>query len=430
VNAGPALETASAPGSRPVRLAVLPAAVLPEFAGGATAHAAALAAGCRDAGLAVRVFAPAGMAALFGPGIAVEPTRIGERPRPVADAVEIARLGRKLRAWRPAVVHAHGVRSGAFAALALLLARGGDPPEPPAGLARGDDPPEPPAGLARGAGRRGRSPRLVVTVHNAPSGGLAARVLFRFLERLCAWRADAVLAASADLAARMRAAGATSVTLFEVPARPAAAPTDEEVAKARADIGANGRPVVLAVGRLAPQKGFDVLVAAAALWRERDNAPLTVIAGDGPQAAELRSLASEAGADVLLLGRRDDIPALLAVADVVVVPSRWEARALVVQEAMRAGRPLVATGVGGTTELTGEDGAVLIAPDDPAALAAAVTKVLVDPPLAAALVRAAVARSASFPTEKDALRAALELYARLAAGTGRQRTGRAVTCRR
>ena len=109
------------------------------------------------------------------------------------------------------------------------------------------------------------------------------------------------------------------------------------------------------------------------------------------------------------------MPALLALADVVVVPSRWEARALVVQEAMRSGRPIVATSVGGTPELTGPDGAILVPPGDPAALARAVAVVLDDAPLAARLGEAARVRSANFPSQQDVIAAALAAYARLVA---------------
>ena len=170
---------------------------------------------------------------------------------------------------------------------------------------------------------------------------------------------------------------------------------------------------------LAEQKGFDVLIEAAGRWRDRDPQPRTVIAGDGPLAAALRARASRVQADALLLGPRNDVPALLAIADVVVVPSRWEARALILQEAMRAGKAIVASRVGGTPELVGSsgqygEGALLIPPGDPAALAAAVTAVLDDQHLAARLCLAARARSATFPTEKDAIDDAMSTYSRLA----------------
>ena len=266
-----------------------------------------------------------------------------------------------------------------------------------------------------------------MTVHNAPPAGRAARIVYSLLERICARRAAIVLCASADLLARMRARGASAAEQFDVPARQALAPAAADLAAARTDIRADGRPVVLAVARLAPQKGLDVLIDAASRWRDRDPQPRTVIAGDGPLAVDLQGQASRNGADVVFLGARNDVPALLEVADVVVVPSRWEARALIIQEAMRLGRPIVATSVGGTPELTGTDGALLVPPEDAPALADAVTAVLDDGSLAARLGEAARQRSAAFGSQQDAVRAALAIYARLAAS---QPAGHDATSRR
>ena len=164
---------------------------------------------------------------------------------------------------------------------------------------------------------------------------------------------------------------------------------------------------MLAVGRLAAQKGFGVLLEAAAAWRDLDPVPLVVIAGDGPLAGELRARASELGVDVVFLEHRDDVPALLAAASVFVLPSRWEGQPLVLQEALRAGTPVVATRVGGIPCLTGQDTALLVPPGDAGALAAAVRAVLTDAPLAAALRVAAVTRAATLPSEADAVTAAL-----------------------
>jgi glycosyltransferase involved in cell wall biosynthesis len=357
------------------------ALVIATVSGGTGQHVAALAAGCRAAGLAVSVYGPPATRSLFGPGTGFTPVTIADRPRPATDGQAILALRRQFAAARPDVVHAHGVRAGAFAALALT--------------------------------GRGRT-ALVVTVHNAPPSGRRSALIYAALERLCARRADVVLCASPDLVARMRGLGAAGARQFDVPAAPPRPPGAAAVARARADIEADGRPVVLAAGRLAAQKGFDVLIAAAGQWRDRTPVPRTVIAGSGPLADQLARQVQQAGADVVLLGERDDVPALLALADVVVVPSRWEARALILQEALRAGRAVVATRSGGTPGLTGEDAAILVAPDDAAALAAAVRTVLDDPPLAARLRRAAVARAATFPTQDDAVRAACALYRDLA----------------
>ena len=178
---------------------------------------------------------------------------------------------------------------------------------------------------------------------------------------------------------------------------------------------ADRRPVVLAVGRLAPQKGFGTLLAAAARWRDRQPRPRVLIAGTGPLAARLATQATGLGVDAEFGGWSDDVPALLARADVFVLPSEWEGQPLVLQEALAAGRPIVATEVGGVRALTGDDAAVLVPPGDPAALAAAILRVLDDPGLAASLTAAAQARAAALPSEDDAVAAVLALYARLTA---------------
>jgi glycosyltransferase involved in cell wall biosynthesis len=280
-------------------------------------------------------------------------------------------------------VHAHGLRAGALAALALLPAA------------------------------RGRRIPLAVTVHNAPPGGGPAGAVYALLERIVARRADAVACVSGDLADRMRRLGAAGVGVAQVPA-PAAAPPDRAaVAAARAGLGGTGRPVVLAVGRLAPQKGFATLLAAAARWQGRDPCPVVVLVGTGPLDRPLRAQADAGGIQIRFLGRRQDVPALIAGADVVVVPSLWEGQPMVVQEALRAGRPLVASRAGGIPDLTGQDGAVLVPPGDEAALAGAVLSVLDQPALAARLSAAARDRATSLPTPAAAVSGALALYQRI-----------------
>ena len=350
--------------------------------GGTGRHAAMLAEGCTARRLTVSVFGPAATRSLF-PAVAFTPVDIADRPRPARDAAAVLRLRRLLARYVPDVVHAHGLRAGAVTALALARTP-----------------------------RRER-PAMVVTTHNAAPSGATARAAYLALERLTARRADAVLCVSADLAARMRRAGARDVALAVVSAPPAAAPSAEAVGQARAAMGAAGRPVVLAVGRLTPQKGFDLLLEAMTILGDREPAPLLVIAGEGPQAARLAPRSAALGSDVRFLGLRADIPALLAAADVVAVPSRWEGQPLIVQEALRAGRPLVASRVGGIPSLTGEDAALLVPPGDPGRLASAVRSLLDDRALASALGAAAVARARALPSEPDAVDAAVTVYRRL-----------------
>jgi glycosyltransferase involved in cell wall biosynthesis len=251
----------------------------------------------------------------------------------------------------------------------------------------------------------------VVTVHNAPpSGGGASALIYRVLERIVAFRADLVLCVSADLEARMRSAGARRTGRAIVP--PPDAETRPRVGRAPA-----GRPMILAAGRLAAQKGFDLLLDAAAHWLDLDPAPLLAIAGDGPLAGELRARAASLGVDAAFLGHRDDIADLLAAAAVFVLPSRWEGQPLILQEALRAGSAIVATRVGGIPDLVGGDAALLVAPYDAPALAAAVRTVLTDASLAHRLRVAASRRGAALPTTDDAVAAALAAYAQLLAQT-------------
>jgi len=137
-----------------------------------------------------------------------------------------------------------------------------------------------------------------------------------------------------------------------------------------------------------------------------------VIAGDGPQRAELETRIAASGAPVELLGRRVDIPDLLRAADVVVCSSVWEARALSVQEALLAGRPVVTTRVGGLPDLVG-DAAVLVPPNDPAALAAAVERVLADPAWAATLAARATEAARRLPGEHDTVAQVEAVYREL-----------------
>jgi glycosyltransferase involved in cell wall biosynthesis len=382
--------------SAPQRLKV--AYVLGTTAGGTGRHVAMLAAGCAARGVAVTVFGPEdteerffrdreGSAAVSG----ADPSRsrtfvrveIADRPRPVRDMAAVLRLRRLLRGSSPDVVHAHGLRAGTIAALAL-------------------------------AGPAGRHSALLVTVHNAPPAAGATRAVYALLERIVARRADAVASVSADLAERMRRRGARDAGRTLVPAPSAPGPSADEVAGVRQELGAADRPVVLAVGRLAAQKGFGTLLAAAGRWQRRDPVPLLVIAGEGPLADGLHIQARSAGIAVRFLGPRRDVPALLAAATVVVVASSWEGQPLVVQETLRAGRPLVATRVGGIPDLTGEDGAVLVPPDDAERLASAVLSVLDDPERGEKLAAAALARAAALPDEMAAIEAALAIYVQIA----------------
>ncbi len=357
--------------------------VLATSGGGTGQHVRMLAAGCAARGVAACVFGPAQTDRdfAFSQAVAFAAVEIADRPRVVRDLAAAARLRRLLRSAAADVVHAHGLRAGALTALSL-------------------------------AGTRRRSP-VVVTIHNAPVAGGAIGAIYRILELIVARRADSVLCVSADLEERMRAAGARHVAAALVPPPANASSPPASALDARAGKPGPDRPLVLAVGRLAAQKGFGVLLQAAARWRDLRPEPRLMIVGKGPLEAELRARAAALAVDAEFAGWRPDVPALLAAADVFVLPSMWERQALILQEALRAGTPIVATRTGGNPVLTGEDAALLVPPGDPVRLADAVRAVLTDPALTGRLRKAALDRAGSLPGEDDAVSAALAGYRHL-----------------
>jgi glycosyltransferase involved in cell wall biosynthesis len=146
-----------------------------------------------------------------------------------------------------------------------------------------------------------------------------------------------------------------------------------------------GAPLLLHVGRLAPVKGQRELIEAVARLSHVDASALLVgkdLETGGAYERELRARAAELGVGerVVFAGYRDDVPALLAAADIFVLPSWVEGLPLTVLEAMAAGRPVVASRVGGTPEVVadGETG-ILVPPGDVGALAHAVDYLLADP---------------------------------------------------
>jgi L-malate glycosyltransferase len=143
-------------------------------------------------------------------------------------------------------------------------------------------------------------------------------------------------------------------------------------------------PVVLCIANLKPDKGHRFLLDAVARLRDQDLPCTLALVGDGPERGGLEKQAATLGIDVRFLGTRTDIEPLLARADVVALPSLHEGMSNAVMEAMAAGRPVVATDVGGTGELLRDRG-VLVPPSDDEALAEGLGRVLRDSELAACL---------------------------------------------
>ncbi|MGC5054534.1 glycosyltransferase family 4 protein [Micromonospora sp. DT48] len=367
----------TAVGGRPGTVLLL----LASSTGGVGQHVRSVARGLAAAGQPVLVCGPAATQEQFDfedAGARFAPVEIPASPTP-ADARAVGVLRRLLAAEQVSVVHAHGLRAGLVAALAR--------PSAP----------------------------LVVTWHNAVLATGIRGTLSRLVERVVARGARVTLGASADLVARAVALGAADARLGPVAAPELPAPRRRRAA-VRAEFGvAADQPLILSVGRLHPQKRYDVLVDAAARWRARTPPPVVVIAGSGPAYLPLAARISAARAPVTLLGHRTDVADLLAGADLAVVTSDWEARQLFAQEALRAGVPLVATAVGGLPELVG-DAAVLVPPGDVDAVDAAVRGLLDDEAGRAELARRGAARAGTWPTEAQTLDQLLALYAELVSG--------------
>lgn len=322
-------------------------------------------------GLAANVDHELALLSAAGHDVAEAPVRIGERPHLAGDLRTVRALRAALRGSPdPVMLHAHGLRAGALSALA---AHG-----------RAED-------------------RLVVTLHNLPVGSWTTRAVGAVLMRILARGADTVLAVSPDLADAARAAGARDVRHAVIPAPEPSAPALEPSGPmaCASDRDAEGAGLeILVIARLAPQKGLhDLLDLAAAL---RDGPPLRIrVAGDGPLREELVARIRDEHLPVELLGHRRDVPALLAAADVVVSTAHWEGQPVSLQEALRAGRAIVATDAGGTRWVTA-DAAALVPVGDITALAAALTA-LRDPEARRAAQEASLRRAAELPTAEDLL---------------------------
>jgi glycosyltransferase involved in cell wall biosynthesis len=246
---------------------------------------------------------------------------------------EVARLRRVLRAFDPDLVHLHSSKAGLAGRLAL----------------------------------RGRVP----TVFQPHAWSFAAvtgpvRAASLAWERLAVRWADVVVCVSEAECADGRAAGVDARYAVVENGVDLAAFAPSSRGEARAALGLRGdRAVVVCVGRLSRQKGQDVLLAAARgldadVW----------LVGEGPDEAALRAAAPP---NVSFAGRRDDVAAWYAAADVVAVPSRWEGMALAALEALACGRPVVAS------DVTGMRASDLVPADDAAALRTALAARLADP---------------------------------------------------
>lgn len=311
---------------------------------------------------------------------------IGARPSG-ADLKALRQL--KQLAATAQVIHAHGLRAGALAVLAAKRL---------------------PAA---------KRPRVVVTLHNLPVGSAPTRLVGQALHLVVVKGADYVLTVSPDLLEKAKQLGlkAGEIAVVPAPARGcmdhAAQPEISQDSAQSLDAGSGigtgssygassaasfgAAPCLLTIARLAPQKGLDLLLEAATLIKQRGIDFTWLVAGDGPLKAQLNQQIATAALPVKLLGRREDIGALLSQADVVVQTSYWEGQPLTLREAMQAGRAIVATDVGGSAYTLAGCGQLVEPQAGP--LADAVVAIISDPKQRETLEAASRAAVAKIPGE-------------------------------
>jgi glycosyltransferase involved in cell wall biosynthesis len=316
---------------------------------------------------------------------------LGREIRGAQDLAALAALVRLVRRLRPHIVHTHTAKAGTLGRLAAWLCR---------------------------------VPVVVHTYHGHVLRGYfspAKTRAFVAIERALSRVTDALVAVSPRVRAELLELGIGRADRFEVvplglDLEPFAS-ADRRRGELRHELGLEaGTPLAGIVARLVPIKAHEVLLDAARRLGGRPVPPRVVIAGDGERRAELEAMAATDGlrGRVHFLGWRADLPRIYADLDVVVLCSRNEGSPVALIEAMAAGRPVVATRVGGVPDVVidGESG-LLVPEDDAPALAQAIARVLDDRELARRLGAAGRQRVVERFGAERLVRDIDALYARL-----------------
>jgi glycosyltransferase involved in cell wall biosynthesis len=231
--------------------------------------------------------------------------------------------------------------------------------------------------------------RVPVFIAHEHSWAFEGKPLRRLLDRqLIARSADVIVAVSAEDRRRMIEIEHIPEELIELIPNGIADPPPDEEGDVRAELGIDpGAPVIGTVATLRPYKGVDVLIDAASRL-VRDHPDLRVLVAGGDEGGntslreELRRQIAALGLEdaVLLLGFREDVPAVVRAMDVAVCPSDFEGSPLAVMEYMEERKPVVASAVGGLPDLVQEGlTGSLVPPRDPDRLAAAISALIADP---------------------------------------------------
>jgi glycosyltransferase involved in cell wall biosynthesis len=249
--------------------------------------------------------------------------------------------------------------------------------------------------------------RLIYVRHHTRGGRSRFRALaLTYLSRLAARLADLTFADSravADIAVQDDRTDPDRVRVVYPGVADLRAVQTDEVRNLRDRLGIDeNTPVVGAVSRLRKEKGLDVLIDAAALSAARHDPLSVVIVGSGAEEHQLRSQADKHGHKMVhFAGHQDDIALWYALMDVVALPSRREAAPRTAMEALAAGKPLVASRVGGLPEIAERSVGLLVPPNDPQALLEAILSLTTDLSRARAMGHAGRRRYESLFTQEQ-----------------------------
>ncbi len=242
--------------------------------------------------------------------------------------------------------------------------------------------------------RTGHRPYMVSTVHSSRFRSPADREL---LERITP-KINRLIAVSDAIVDKLVAEGRDTTAISRIYNGVDLERFDEatggELIRAEFGIPADA-PLAVVVGRLEPEKGHPTLIEAWPVVHHHFPSAHLLVVGEGSERDRLEGLAAAhlraeiCCASVHFLGRREDVPQILAAANVVVMPSYREAQGLAIVEALAAHRPVVASNVGGIPEMirSGENG-ILVPSQDPSALASAIGLLFRDRALANKLASA------------------------------------------
>lgn len=350
--------------------------------GGPALHVAYLTAGLAERGYETTLVAGSlargeDSMAFVADELGIEVERIEELHReisPLRDAVAIARLARLIRRLRPHILHTHTAKAGAVGRLAALLA--------------GD----------------ARPPIVVHTFHGHVLRGYFDPLRtagFRLLERWLATKTTALVAVSPQVRDDLVALGVARRERFVVVR--VGIELEQRVAAERDGRGESRRVLGIGpdrfavgwIGRMTGVKRTDDVLRAFRRLRDRGVDACLCMIGDGPDRPAVERRAHELGLmrDTLFLGYQEEVAPFYAAFDAMILPSINEGTPVSAIEALAAGRPVVATRVGGVPDVVreGEDG-FLVEPGDVDALAERLARLAADPALRERLGAAGRAR--------------------------------------